>query len=314
MKAIFLEKAGGIENFIYQDTEQPMATEDQVLIKVKAIGINPVDYKVRMIEEVMTMICGEGYPIILGWDVAGEVVSVGTNITKFKAGDSVFGMVDFPGRGSAYAEYVAAPADHLAHIPANSSYEQAAATTLAALTALQALQSNVKSGDKVLIQAGSGGVGHFAIQIAKSLGAHVTTTSSAKNKDFVIALGADKHIDYRTQKFEELLSDLDFVLDAVGGDEMVTKSLKVLKDGGSMVSLPSPQFPDIAVEYAKTHNINLTFMMVTSNGDDMATLKEHLENGTIKPHISSTFAFEEMGKAHAQLESGRTVGRVVVTV
>ncbi len=220
-------------------------------------------------------------------------------------------MVNFPGCGNAYAELVTAPENHLAKIPGNVSFEEAAATTLAALTALQVLQSRVKKGDRVLIHAGSGGVGHFAIQIAKHLGAYVVTTSSAKNRDFVLSLGADEHIDYREQAFEEVASDIDFVLDGMGG-EVLLNSLKVVKEGGAIISLPTPQFSEEVVQEAEKRNVNVSFKMVQSNGKDMNTLKKLLENGTIKPHVSKTFPFSEMQKAHTELETGRTVGKVVV--
>lgn len=314
MKAISIEKAGGPEILKVSEIEKPSATENEVLIKVKAIGINPVDYKVRMIEAVLNMICGEGYPAILGWDVAGEVEAVGEGVTKFSAGDKVFGMVNFPGRAHAYAEYVISPADHIAKIPEGSSFETAAATTLAALTALQALNGNVKEGDRVLIQAGSGGVGHFAIQIAKNIGAYVISTSSAKNKDFVLSLGANEHIDYRENNFEDIIQDADFVLDGVGGDEMVGRCIKAVKNGGQIISLPSPDFSDEVKAQAEEKNIDLSFMLVSSNGADMETLAEYLNSGKIRAHVSDTFAFEDMSKAHEQIESGRTVGRIVVTV
>ncbi len=311
MKAIILEKAGGVENLIQKDVEQPLPNENEVLVKVKAISINPVDFKVRSIEEVLTMIYGEERPAILGWDIAGTVISVGDKVTQFKNGDNVFGMVNFPGRGNAYAEFVAAPENHLAKMPENVSFEEAAATTLAALTALQVLQGRVKKDDRVLIHAGSGGVGHFAIQIAKHLGAYVVTTSSSKNRDFVLSLGADEHIDYRNQAFEEIVSDIDFVLDTFNGD-ILLKSVKVVKDGGSIISIPTPEFSDDVIKLAKERNVNVSFLLVTSNGKYMNTLKEFLANGAIKPHVSKTFPFSEMGKAHTEVESGRTIGKVVV--
>ena len=313
MKAIVLESAGGVENLITREVARPISSDQEVLVEVKAICINPVDYKVRMFEEVLSMICGEGYPAILGWDIAGTVVSVGDQVTQFKPGDRVFGMVNFPGRGNAYAEYVAAPADHLARVPENASDEEAAATTLAALTALQVLQNTVKKGDKVLIHAGSGGVGHFAIQIAKHLGAYVIATSSAKNRDFVLGLGADQHIDYRTQAFEEVLSDLDFVLDGLAGDVLIN-SVKITRAGGAVISLPAPNFSEEVIALAKERNVNVSFLLVTSSGKDMRTLSEWLERGIIKPHVSQTFSFDEMGAAHRQQESGRTVGKIVVRV
>jgi len=314
MKAIVIEKTGGVENLIHTNIDKPKASKNEVLIKVDTISINPVDFKVRAIEELLNMICGEGYPAILGWDIAGEVVELGANTNQFNIGDKVFGMVNFLGRGNAYAEFVAAPQNHLAKIPEGISSESAAVTTLAALTALQALQNNIKSGDKVLIHAGAGGVGHFAIQIAKHLGAYVATTTSAKNKDFVEQLGVDEHIDYQNQAFEKVLTDYDFVLDGVGGDEILLNSIKVLKQGGQLISLPSPAFSDKVMQTAEERNINLSFMMVQSNGEDMNTLAQFLENGTLKPHVSKIFSFSEMDKAHLQLETSRTVGKVVVKI
>ncbi len=313
MKAIILEKAGGVENLKIKEVNQPVAKENEVLVEVKAISVNPVDYKVRAIEDAITMFCGEERPVILGWDIAGTVISTGNKVTKFKTGDNVFGMVNFVGRGNAYAEYVASPEDHLAIMPLNVSFEEAAATTLAALTALQVLETRVKKDDRVLIHAGSGGVGHFAIQVAKSLGAHVITTSSAKNKDFVMTLGADEHIDYSTQKFEEVLSDIDFVFDMFNGDVLLN-SVKVVKNGGSIISLPSPEFSKDITTLAKERNVDVQSLMVHSNGKDMMTLAYMLENGSLKPHVSKSFPFDKMGDAHLQLESGRTVGKVVVTI
>ena len=313
MKAIVLEKTGGVENFLIKDVKKPAAKENEVLILVKAIGINPVDYKARAIEDLLNSLTGKQRPAIIGWDISGTIVAIGNNITKFKIGDNVFGMINFPGSGNAYAEFVAAPEDHLVKIPKNISFEEAAATTLAAVTALQALKPRVKKSDRVLIHAGSGGVGHFAIQIAKSLGAYVITTSSAKNKDFVLSLGADEHIDYGSQKFEEILTDIDFVLDLFNGD-ILLNSIKITKNGGVIISLPTADFSDEVLKLAKERNVDVSFTVVQSNGDDMNTLKNMLESGTLKPHISKTFAFEKMGDAHLQLESGRTVGKVIVTM
>ena len=313
MKAILLEKTGGVENFLIKDVKKPAAKENEVLISVKAIGVNPVDFKARANEDLLNSLTGEQRPAIIGWDVSGTIIAIGNNITKFKIGDNVFGMINFPGSGNAYAEFVAAPEDHLVKIPKNISFEEAAATTLAAVTALQALKPRVKKSDRVLIHAGSGGVGHFAIQIAKSLGAYVITTSSAKNKDFVLSLGADEHIDYGSQKFEEILTDIDFVLDMFNGD-ILLNSIKITKNGGTIISLPTADFSDEVLKLAKERNVDVSFTVVQSNGDDMNTLKNMLESGTLKPHISKTFAFEKMGDAHLQLESGRTVGKVIVTM
>ena len=313
MKAILLEQIGGVENFLIKDIKKPDIKENDVLISVKAIGINPVDFKARAIEDLLNSLIGEQRPAIIGWDISGTIVAIGNNVTKFEIGDDVFGMINFPGSGNAYAEFVVAPENHLAKIPKNISFNEAAATTLAAITALQALKPRVKKGDRILIHAGSGGVGHFAVQIAKSLGAYVISTSSAKNKDFVLSLGADKHIDYGSQKFEEILTDIDFVLDMFNGD-ILLNSIKITKNGGTIISLPTADFSDEVLKLAKERNVDVSFTGVQSNGDDMNTLKNMLESGDLKPHISKTFAFEKMGDAHLQLESGRTVGKVIVTM
>jgi NADPH:quinone reductase-like Zn-dependent oxidoreductase len=313
MKAYTLNEAGSVDKLILSEIERPKPKTDEVLIEVKAISINPVDIKTRISTDVINMMIGDERPVILGWDIAGTVTAVGGDVTKFEPGDSVFGMINFPGHGRAYAEYVAAPESHLAKMPNELSFENAAATTLAALTALQIMQPRVKQGDRVLIHAGSGGVGHFAIQLAKHLGAYVVATSSSNNRDFVMSLGADEHIDYRSKKFEEVISDIDFVLDGMGGD-VLKNSLKVVKDGGAIVSLPTHEIPDDVAAYAEKHNIEVSFVLVQSNGKDMDTLKDMLESGVLKPHVSKTFAFIEMADAHTQIESGRTVGKVIVKV
>ncbi len=314
MKAYVLNEAGGVDNLVLSEIETPEIKADEVRVETKAISINPVDVKVRPHDDVLNMIMGtEERPVILGWDLAGIVAEVGADVTDFAVGDKVFGMVNFPGHGKAYAEQVAAPASHLAKMPEGCSFEDAAATTLAALTALQVLTGRVKSGDRVLIHAGSGGVGHFAIQMAKKIGAHVITTSSARNRDFCMALGADEHIDYRSQKFEEVLSDVDFVLDGMGG-AVLENSIRVVKSGGKIVSLPTHSFEDELQAKADAAGVALEFVLVASSGDDMNTLKGMLEAGTLKPHVSVTFPFEKLRDAHLQIESGRSVGKVIVTL
>ncbi|SIS69783.1 NADPH:quinone reductase [Zobellia uliginosa] len=313
MKAIVLEKAGGPENLHLAEVQKPNIKKNEVLVAVKAISLNPADVKPKYNDEMLGMMYGKERPVILGWDIAGTVSEVGAEVSDFKLGDKVFGMVNFPGVGKAYAEFVAAPEAHLAKMPDHTSFEEAAATTLAALTALQILSGKINKGDKVLIQAGSGGVGHFAIQIAKSFGAYVITTASAKNKDFVLSIGADEAIDYRTQNFEDVLSDIDFVLDTQGG-KVFTNSVKVVKENGHVFTTTGPDFPKEAQDIAKANKVNLSSMLVKSDSDDMNTLKGMLESGAIKPNIYKTFAFEAMADAHREVEKGRTVGKVIVSV
>lgn len=311
MKAITLNGPGGTAQLRLTELTRPEPQEGEVLVQVKAFSINPVDIKTRNGKAMFGRLKDED-PIILGWDISGIVTAVGKNVTAFKEGDAVFGMVNFPGHGKAYAEYVAAPAGQLALKPANISYEEAAAATLAALTAWQALvtHARIKSGDKILIHAAAGGVGHFAVQIAKYLGAHVTGTSSAANKAFVSGLGADVHIDYKSQRFEEVTGGLDFVLDAFGGD-MIDRSLEVIKPGGQLITLPTGAVEGLK-EKSEAKGINGYHFMVSSNGKDMAILADLLEKGIIKAHVSQVFPLAEIDKAHQQVETGRTVGKVVV--
>jgi len=175
------------------------------------------------------------------------------------------------------------------------------------------MRDKVKSGDRVLIQAGSGGVGHYAIQMAKNMGATVVTTCSSKNKNFVLSLGADEHIDYSAQAFEEVAKDIDFVFDMFNG-EILHKSVQVVKNGGKVVSIPSPEFSEETTALAAEKNVDLSFQMVDSSAADMNTIAKMLEVGDIKAHVSKSFNFDQMAEAHQQLESGRTVGKVVVTL
>lgn len=219
MKAIVLKNFGGVENLEIQEVAKPSLSDNEVLVKVKAFSINPVDVKTRSGEALADTLKDET-PIILGWDISGIIVEVGKDVDTFNINDEVFGMINFVGHGKAYAEYVAVPAEQLALKPDNISHVEASATPLVALTAWQAFThyGTLKPNDKVLIHGASGGVGHFAVLIAKHLGAYVIGTSSAKNRDFVLELGADEHIDYKTEKFEDRLINIDFVLETIGSD------------------------------------------------------------------------------------------------
>lgn len=311
MKAIVLKEAGNVENLEYVELEKPTISSGQVLVKVKAISINPVDVKSRAGKGVYGRIKTEN-PLILGWDIAGIVEE--TQSSDFKVGDEVFGMINFPGHGKAYAEYVAAPANQLALKPQNITFEDAAASTLVALTAYQALVHNadVQQGQTVLVHAASGGVGHIAVQIAKHLGAKVTGTSSAKNKDFVLGLGADSHIDYHGFDWGSAGRTFDFVLDTIGG-ENIDHSLEVTKEGGSIISIPTGLNEEVTSK-AESKGVKGYFILVQSNGEDMKQIASLLKSGAIKPHVSKTFPFEQMREAHLEQETGRTVGKIVITL
>ena len=313
MKAIVLRGFGGVENLESVEIPVPDISDNEVLVKVKSFSINPVDIKTRL---------GRGHasrlkeynPIILGWDISGSITKAGKSVKSFKEGDEIFGMVNFPGHGKAYAEYVAAPESHIALKPFNVSHEEAAAASLAALTAWQLLKekSGIKPGYKVLIHSAAGGVGHFAVQMAKYLGAYVIGTSSARNRDFVLSLGASEHIDYEKQSFEDAVKDLDFVLDTMGGN-YIDRSLLVLRCGGTIISIPSGASESVR-EKAKALGMNGDTFRVQSNGKDMKEIADLLQMGTVKSQVSKIFGFDEIQAAHQQIETGKTRGKIVVTL
>jgi len=309
MKAIILKDFGGVEQLELTELPTPVIGEGEVLVQVKAISINPVDVKTRAGKGAAGKLKGEN-PMILGWDIAGIVTE--SKAEEFEAGDEVFGMVNFPGHGRAYAEYVAAPADQLALKPGTVNFESAAAATLAALTPWQAFSDHgrLRAGQRVLINAAAGGVGHFAVQFARHIGAYVIGTASAENKDFVLGLGANEFIDYKTQRFEDVVKDIDFVLDTRGGD-YIDRSLQVIKKGGTLVSIPSSA-NDGVQEKAKAKGIFGKSMMVQSSGEDMQHIAQLLGDGALRSEVSKVFPFEQMAEAHLAVETGKTRGKVVV--
>lgn len=308
MKAIILENAGGTKNLKLTEIEKPTIKQGEVLVAIKSISINPIDVKTRSGKGAFQKLKDEN-PLILGWDISGVVVE--TNSSMFKVNDEVFGMINFPGHGKGYAQFVAASENHIALKPKNINFEEAAATSLAALTALQAIEkAEVKEGQNVLIHAASGGVGHFAVQIAKYLGVSVTGTSSDKNREFILNLGADQHIDYKNYEWGNSEEKFDFILDTIGG-ENIDHSVKVLEEGGIIISIPSGLNDDIEEKAASVKGKGFK-MMVQSDGNDMKKLAELLEKGFIKPHIYKAYHFDEMSNAHEELEKGRTVGKIVV--
>ena len=311
MKAIVLADFGSVDQLEYRDIPRPFVAPHEVLVKTKAISINPVDIKTRKGKGQAARL-KEDPPMILGWDISGVVEATGKDVVDFKAGDEVFGMINVPGRGKGYAEYVAANASHLARKPGNISHEEAAAASLAAMTAWQALfdKAEIKTGQRILIHAAAGGVGHFAVQFAKYAGAFVIGTSSARNKEFVLSLGADEHVDYKLKPFEEQVAGVDVVLDTIGGDN-IPRSLKILRKGGVIVSLPSGISETVGEQAAEQGKKGI-FFFVKSNGNDMQKIAGLLDQGKIKSHVSRSFSFAQIKEAHEQVESGTTVGKVVL--
>ncbi|RKE78618.1 NADP-dependent oxidoreductase [Chryseobacterium sp. AG363] len=315
MKAVIVNEAGGVENLQFTEIDKPVIGNDEVLVKVVSVSINPVDVKSRAYEGVLNWIFEEKRPVILGWDISGEVVETGKSVTDFKPGDEVFGMVNFFGKGNAYAEYVAAPAAHLALKPQNITHQQAAAASMAASTAYQALVdvAGIKKGSKVLVHAASGGVGHFAVQIAKHFGAYVIGISSGKNKEFVLSLGADEHIDYTTENFYEKVQDADIIIDTLQG-KALSDSVDIVKENGIIITLPTPEIPEDIALRARQKKVNIEFMMVQSKKETAEAIAGLLKQEALKPFVYKTFPFEDIALAHLEVETSRVAGKVIVNL
>lgn len=312
MKAMVLKRFGGIENFAVEDVPEPQVGDGEVLVEVKAVGIDQIDVKARK-GEGMSDYLKQEHPMILGWDISGVVSKVGSRVKDFKAGDAVFGTIRFPGPGSSYAEYAAAPADQIALKPENISHAEAAAATQSPLTAWQALvdTGHVKKGDRVLVHGGAGGVGNYAIQIARHIGCYVITTVSGTDRAFVKELGADEVIDYRTQAFEKEVKEVDFVLDTIGGDNFV-RSLDVLKPEGMIVLLPSNKKEEADKAVREKQVKNYRHILMHSSGKDMQAIAGMLREGSMKANVDKVYSFEQIPQAQAQLENGKVRGKIVV--
>jgi NADPH:quinone reductase-like Zn-dependent oxidoreductase len=308
MKAVRIHSYGGPEVLVYEDAPRPEAAAGEVLIRVRAAGVNPLDWKVRAgyVQEWLQ----HQFPLIPGWDVSGIVEAVGRGVEQFRPGDAVYGLLDISKNG-AYAEYVAAPARSLARKPATVDHVKAAAVPIAALTAWQALfdVARLAAGQTVLIHAAAGGVGHFAVQLAKWQGARVVGTASAANASFVKELGAAQVIDYQSTRFEEAVSGVDVVLDTLGGETQL-RSWPVLKKGGILVSTLGVSSPEAAAD----QGVRGEGVLVHPDAGQLARLAELIDAKALIPVIRSTLPLTEAAKAHELSQSGRVRGKLVLRV
>lgn len=308
MKAVRIHAFGGREVLKYEDAPKPTAAAGQILVKVKAAGVNPVDWKVRSGQ---IPAFAASLPYTLGYDISGVVETVGDGVTDFKVGDEVFAFMALT-RGGGYAQYAAMPASEAALKPASLHHVMAAGVPLAALTAWQGLfdTAGLQPGQTVLIHGGAGGVGHFAVQLAHAKGAKVIATASDRNIDFVKKLGADQVIDYKAQKFEDVVKDVDVVFDTVGG-ETTDRSIGLLKPGGFIVSITG--MPDQAK--CKQKGARGTAILVKPSGKQLAELASMLEAGTLVPTVGSTSLLVDAAEAHELGEGGKTPrGKIVLIV
>ncbi|MFM6905163.1 MAG: NADP-dependent oxidoreductase [Acinetobacter tjernbergiae] len=330
MKAAYIKRYGKIEDVQLDKQPKPSITENAVLVKVHAASVNPLD--LRVLEGEFKAILPIKFPFILGNDFAGTVAQVGSNVTQFKVGDEVYAKTDLNG---AFAEYTVVQQASLARKPKNISMEHAASLPLVSLTAWQALVeiAKVKSGQKVLIHAGSGGVGSIAIQLAKHLGATVATTTSGKNTRWVRELGADIIIDYKTMDFEQELKDYDVILDTQGG-KTLEKSLSVIKRGGRIISISGP--PDRAFaeaikanwllkfiipllswsirNKAKKRDVTYSFLFMQPNGQQLSEISKLVESEKINPIVDKIYTFAEIKDAFQYVNTGRAKGKVVLKI
>jgi NADPH:quinone reductase-like Zn-dependent oxidoreductase len=292
---------------------QPLPTE--VLVRVHAAGINPVDWKTRA-GNGMAGVLGEP-PFVLGWDVSGVVAEVGFGVTTLRVGDEVYGMPWFPRAAGGYAEYVAAPARQFARKPRNIGHEEAAATPLAALTAWQALvdTAEVRAGQRVLVHAAAGGVGHFAVQFARHLDAHVIGTASAARREWLTRIGAHEVVDYTAVRFEDVVRDVDVVIDLVGDvhDKTATRSLEVLRQGGLLVSIPSGVSPELAAA-AHERGVRVSPFLVEPDGAALTTIAKLIESTRVEVAVDQVFPLERAAAAHALGENGHVRGKLVLRV
>ncbi|MCQ4209047.1 NADP-dependent oxidoreductase [Streptomyces longispororuber] len=309
MKTVRQDTLGAPEVLYETEVERPVPGVGQILVAVHAAGVNPTDWKHRG----LGIFLGEP-PYTLGWDVSGVVEAVGFGVALFAPGDEVFGMLPYPYGAGSHAEYVAGPARAFVPKPAGLSHVEAGALPLVALTAWQALVdvARVEPGQRVLVQAAAGGVGHVAVQIAKARGAYVIGTASAAKHDFVRGLGADEVVDYRTADVTQEVGDVDVVLDPLGGEERL-RSLEVLRPGGILVSILPGNFGEVT-ERAAELGVRATDMLVEHDQAGMAAVAELVEAGKLRVHVSGTYPLAEAAKAHAEGETGRVTGKLVLTV
>jgi NADPH:quinone reductase-like Zn-dependent oxidoreductase len=309
MRAISQDVLGAPEVLKEVERPRPVPGMSEIVVRVHAAGVNPTDWKHRA-----------GFPWmskpvpLLGWDVSGVVEEVGLGVTLFNPGDEVFGMLPYPHGAGAYAEYAKATARSFARKPSNIDHVQAGALPLAALTAYQALvdPAHLGPGQRVLIHAAAGGVGHLAVQIAKARGAYVIATASAAKHDFVRGLGADELIDYRTTDFTEAVRDVDVVLDTIGGDYR-TRSLTTLRPGGLLVSILPTGTTELAEE-AERLGVRGVEMLVEADHAGMNAIADLIATGKLRATIADTFPLAEAAKAHELGETGRTTGKLVLVV
>jgi len=308
MKAVRIHTYGGPEVLKFEDAPRPEPAPGEVLIKVNAAGVNPIDWKTRAgcLKDHRPYV----FPLILGWDVSGIIEATGHDGTRFKKGDEVYARTD-TARNGAYAQYIVAKQVEVAQKPKSIDHIRAAAIPLAAVTAWQALfdAAGLSAGQKVLIHGAAGGVGSFAVQLAKWKGTHVIGTASARNQAFIQELGADESIDYTKTRFDDVVRDVDVVFDTVAG-ETQTRSWKVLNKGGILVSIASPPSAEDAVK----NGVRQAIVFMVPNASQLAEIAKLVDSGKLKPVVETVLPLSEARRAHEVSQTGHTRGKIVLRV
>jgi NADPH:quinone reductase-like Zn-dependent oxidoreductase len=315
MTAAVIDAVGGTEQLHLAEVDTPRQVNSEFIVRVVAAGVNPLDVKTRAGRGVSAGI--SSYPAVLGMDFSGVVVRAPYEAHPLHPGTEVYGMVSFPRYSGSYAQYVSVPSLSLARKPVALSHVEAAGIPVAALTAWGMVVEVAKAheGQRILIHAGSGGVGHFAVQFAKYFGAHVIATGSARNKSWLHELGASEFVDYESQRFEDVLTEVDVVIDLVGNvhDDTGSRSLKVLRHGGLIVNAPTGSWPTFLDEVAEA-GVRGTTYKVAPDGNTLSTVSRLLESGDVRVFVDQVFDLSEASEAHAALETGHTRGKIVLHV
>lgn len=315
MRAMVMTGPGGPDVLEPRELALPSPAIGEALVRVSAASVNPIDAKTRAGRGVAPLIAS--YPAVIGVDVSGTIVTPAFDDHPLQPGGRVFGMVPVPRVGGSYAEFVTVPVVAIAAAPRSIDALQAAAVPCAALTAWGCIVKvgNVTPGQRVLVHAGAGGVGHVAVQLAKRAGAHVVATASARNADWLRELGADEVIDYREQRFEEVTGDLDLVVDLIGNvhDNTGTRSLRTLKAGGLLINVPTASWPTFREE-AEAAGVHATDIKALSDTASLTAIAELIDAGELRVHVDRVFALDEVAEAHRLLEQGHTRGKLVLRV
>jgi NADPH:quinone reductase-like Zn-dependent oxidoreductase len=314
MRAISQDAFGGPEVLRLIEIRKPVPLPTEVLVRVVAAGVNPVDDQTRAGQGVAAVLGTP--PFILGWDVCGTVEEVGHGVHTLRPGDEVFGMPWFPRQAGAYAEYVTAPSRQFARKPATLTHQEAAAAPLAALTAWELLTAatTVRPGQRVLVHAAAGGVGHLAVQLAKHFGAYVIGTASAANHEWLRKLGADELIDYRAQLFEDVVSDVDLVLDLIPDDHVTgLRSLTTLRPGGLLLAVPAGVSPEMAARAAQL-GVRAEPFLVEPDGAALGRIAALIDEGALSIEVAKVFPLEQAAEAHHQIATRHTQGKLVLQV